>query len=110
MRLHRNWLSAVVSADLRAVDKRLRVICGICQCSPEIGGRKVQGPGETAGGHHGLGAIAPPALIFRTLQLDLGNTIQATLLSKAGESDVKDIQFPYEVAFGDPLPEGTPRA
>ena len=34
---------------------------------------------------------------FPDLQLDLGNTIQATLLAKADESDVKDVQFPYEV-------------
>lgn len=34
---------------------------------------------------------------FQTLQLDLGNTIQSILLSKASEDDVKDIQFPYEV-------------
>jgi len=34
---------------------------------------------------------------YQTIQLDLGNTIQSTLLAKAGEADVKDIQFPYEV-------------
>lgn len=34
---------------------------------------------------------------YSSLQLDLGNTIQTTLLAKADEADVKDIQFPYEV-------------
>ena len=33
---------------------------------------------------------------FPSIQLDLGNTIQATLLAKADEADVKDIQFPWE--------------
>lgn len=34
---------------------------------------------------------------YPTLQLDLGNTIQGTLMSKAKEDDVKEIVFPYEV-------------
>lgn len=34
---------------------------------------------------------------YPNLPLDLGNTIQVTLLSKAKEDDVKEIQFPYEV-------------
>ena len=34
---------------------------------------------------------------YPSLQLDLGNVIQAMLLSKSKEADVKDIQFPYEV-------------
>ena len=34
---------------------------------------------------------------YQTIQLDLGNTIQATLLAKADQDDVENIQFPYEV-------------
>lgn len=34
---------------------------------------------------------------YQTIQLDLGNTIQATLLGKADQADVENIQFPYEV-------------
>ena len=34
---------------------------------------------------------------YPNLQLDTGNTIQAQLISKADEADVKEIQFPWEV-------------
>lgn len=96
MRLHRSLLSAVCLLICALSMSGCSAIAVFANAVPKSEDAKYKGLAKQRVAVM-IWADRATRVDFQTLQLDLGNTIQSILLSKAGEDDVKDIQFPYEV-------------